>query len=36
LIGKKKDDVFQLDPSIVSKDDADKASLLGLTPETLP
>lgn len=36
LIGKKKDDVFGLDPSIVSKDDADKASLLGLTPETLP
>lgn len=36
LIGKKKDDTFKLDPSIVSKDDADKASLLGLTPETLP
>lgn len=36
LIGKKKDEVFRLDPSIVSKDDADKASLLGLTPETLP
>jgi trigger factor len=36
LIGKKKDDAFKLDPSIVSKDDADKASLLGLTPETLP
>ena len=36
LIGKGKDDVFSLDPSIVSKDDADKASLLGLTAETLP
>lgn len=36
IIGKKKDDVFQLDPSIVSKDEADKASLLGLTTETLP
>ena len=36
LIGKKKDDAFKLDPSIVSKDDSDKASLLGLTPETLP
>lgn len=36
LIGKKKDDTFKLDPSIVCKDDADKASLLGLTPETLP
>lgn len=36
LIGKKKDDAFKLDPSSVSKDEADKASLLGLTPETLP
>lgn len=36
LIGKKINDVFQLDPSMVSKDEADKASLLGLTPETLP
>jgi len=36
LIGKGKDDVFSLDPSFVSKDDADKASLLGLTAETLP
>jgi trigger factor len=36
LIGKGKDDVFSIDPSIVSKDDADKASLLGLTVETLP
>jgi len=36
LIGKKKDDVFQLNPSTVSKDDADRASLLGLTIETLP
>ena len=36
LIGKGKDDVFSLDPSFVSKDDADKASLLGITAETLP
>jgi trigger factor len=36
LIGKKLGDQFSLDPSTVSKDDADKASLLGLTPETLP
>jgi len=36
LIGKGKDATFTLDPSIVSKDDADKASLLGLSTETLP
>jgi trigger factor len=36
LLGKKTGDVFGLDPSHVSKDEADKASLLGLTVETLP
>lgn len=36
LLGKKAGDSVRLDPTLVSKDAADKASLLGLTEETLP
>ncbi|MBM3165280.1 MAG: trigger factor [Bacteroidetes bacterium] len=36
LLGKKSGESVRLDPSTVSKDAADKASLLGLTEETLP
>jgi trigger factor len=36
LVGKKPGDQIALDPSLVAKDTADKASLLGLTAETLP
>ena len=36
LLNKKKDEVVSIDPKTVSKDDADLASMLGLTIETLP
>ncbi len=36
LMGKKAGESVKLDPTLVSKDAADKASLLGLTEETLP
>jgi trigger factor len=36
LMGKKAGESVKLDPTFVSKDAADKASLLGLTEETLP
>jgi trigger factor len=36
LVGRKKEEIFRLDPSLVSKDEADKASLLGVKPEALP
>ena len=36
LMGKKAGESVKLDPTVVSKDAADKASLLGLTEETLP
>lgn len=36
LIGRKKEDIFTLNPALVSKDEADKASMLGVKPEELP
>ena len=36
LLNKKKDEVVSIDPKTVSKDNADLASMLGLTIETLP
>lgn len=36
LIGRKKEEIFILDPNAVSKDDTDKAALLGVTVDALP
>lgn len=36
LIGRKKEEIFILDPTAVSKDDTDKAALLGVTVDALP
>lgn len=36
LIGRKKEEIFILDPTAVSKDDTDKAAFLGVTVDALP